>query len=317
MKVYYQLEQLPQLKNTVLTIGSFDGVHHGHQELLARINRLAKNIQGESLVITFHPHPRQVIYPNDKSLRLLSTIEEKVALFRQFGVDHVVVVPFTMAFSRQSPDEYIEQFLIKYFSPSKIVIGYDHKFGLKRSGDINYLKKHGKYFGYEVLEIEPQQVNDIAVSSTKIRNALLDGHIKTANKALGHQYSFKGVVVKGKQIGRTLGFPTANIQLDNEFKLVPKHGVYAVTVKHNKQCFNGMLSIGKRPSLEGASLRTIEVNIFDFESNIYGDQIKIQFVKHLRDNTRFNSLDELREQLTIDKKNSMAIFNKTNKTICP
>ncbi len=310
MKVHYHLDQLPQFANTVLTIGSFDGVHHGHQELLAKINRLAKEVNGESLVITFDPHPRQVLYPEDKSLRLLTTTEEKVALFQQFGIDHVVVVPFTIEFSQQSADEYIEKFLVGRFHPSKIVIGYDHKFGQNRAGDINYLKKHGARFGYEVLEIEPQEVNDIAVSSTKIRNALADGHVKAANKALGHQYRFKGKVVKGQQLGRTLGFPTANIQLENEYKLVPKHGVYAVKIEYDNQWYNGMLSIGKRPSVDGALHRTIEVNIFDFQSDIYGDQITIGFIEYIRDNTRFDSMEELSAQLVVDKKTSTLILNK-------
>lgn len=309
MKVYYQLDQLPSLKNTVLTIGSFDGVHHGHQQLLERINGLAKQVGGQSLVVTFHPHPRQVIYPNDKSLALLTTIEEKVALFGKYGVDNVVVVPFTIDFSRQSADEYIQNFLVDLFHPSYIVIGYDHKFGQNRAGDIHYLKKHGEQLGFKVIEIAPQEVDDIAVSSTKIRNALKAGKIKEANDALGHCYQFSGTVVKGQQLGRQLGYPTANILPDNEYKLVPPFGIYAAKVIYKGTVYNGMLYVGDRPSINGINEQSIEINIFDFDFDIYGELLTIQCIDFIRSDIKFNGLEELKKQLAKDELATKAILD--------
>ncbi|MEL6142264.1 MAG: bifunctional riboflavin kinase/FAD synthetase, partial [Bacteroidota bacterium] len=269
MQVHYQLEKLPDFKNAAITIGSFDGLHLGHQQLIRRVNRLAASREGESVVITFHPHPRQIVYPNDKSLRLLTSIKEKVALFEQFRVDHLVIVPFTVEFSQLSADEYIKDFLHRYFKPACIVIGYDHRFGLNRQGDINFLKWYGDQLDYEVIQIEPQEVADITVSSTKIRNALIVGEIDNANQLLGHRYQLTGKVVKGRQIGRTIGFPTANIDVDNPYKLIPAEGIYAAQARWGNQFLEGMLYIGQRPTLDDGRAQTIELNIFDFDHDLY------------------------------------------------
>jgi len=310
MRVFYQLNELPQFKRAVLTIGSFDGVHCGHQQLLARINRLARQIDGESIVVTFHPHPRQVIYPRDNSLQLLSTIEEKVALFEHYGVDNVVVVPFTVAFSQLSADEYIERFLVETFHPQTIVIGYDHKFGLNRQGDIDYLKWHSKKAGYEVVEIPPREINDIAVSSTKIRNALQQGRVKEAARFLGHPYEITGKVVHGQHLGTQLGFPTANVQPDNRFKLIPAQGIYAVWVRHQGEIYGGMLYIGNRPSIADAKEHVIEVHIFAFNKNIYGDELTVVFVDYLRADVKFQNLAELKAQLAEDREDARAILSQ-------
>ena len=216
MRVFNDLNNLPAFDNAVVTIGSFDGVHHGHQQILEKVKALAHKNNGESIVVTFHPHPRLVIYPKDKSLRLITTIDEKVTLLKRYGIDNVIVVPFTFEFSRQTADEYITDFLVGKFKPKHIVIGYDHRFGLNRQGDINFLKWHGSKHGFEVVEIEKQQVEDIAVSSSKIRSALEQGDVKGAAKLLNHFYTLSGTVERGEQIGQTIGFPTANIKINNK-----------------------------------------------------------------------------------------------------
>ncbi|MFK7771451.1 MAG: bifunctional riboflavin kinase/FAD synthetase [Saprospiraceae bacterium] len=310
MNVYNSLSDLPDFQNAVLTIGSFDGVHAGHQKILERINQLAEENNGESIVITFHPHPRQVIYPNDKSLRLLNSIDEKVALFEKYGVDNVVVVPFTVEFSQQNADEYIQKFLLEKFNPKYIVIGYDHKFGLNRQGDINYLKWYSKEKEFEVIEISRHDIQNIGISSTKIRNFLLEGKVKQANDLLNHNYSMRGTVVRGQGIGKDLGYPTANIQIKNSFKLIPLGGIYAVQVVYRDQRYEGMLYIGDRPTLKEHNNQTIEVNIFDFQKDIYGEKLTIEFIEHIRGDEKFENLDGLKDQLGKDKIASLAIFEK-------
>ncbi|MCB0638905.1 MAG: bifunctional riboflavin kinase/FAD synthetase [Lewinella sp.] len=301
MRVFYELDQLPAFQNAVITIGSFDGVHRGHQQLLARINRLARRCEGESVVITFHPHPRQVIYPQDDSLRLLTTIEEKVELFGRYGVDNVVVVPFTVEFSQLSADEYIKAFLIDRFAPRFIVIGYDHRFGLNRQGNIEYLKWYSQQAGYEVVEIPPQEVDDMAVSSSKIRRALEAGQVAAAHRWLGHPFSLTGKVVYGQQIGSKMGFPTANIKVGEKLKLLPPDGIYAVRVRYGEKTWDGMLYIGRRPSIADQNKRSIEVNIFDFNQDIYGETLSIEFLDYIRGDETFPTLDDLREQLARDR----------------
>lgn len=312
MRVYHDLQDLPAFQNAVLTIGSFDGVHRGHQHILDQVNALARKVKGESVVLTFHPHPRLVVYPNDKSLQLLTTIDEKVQLLEQYGVDNVVVVPFTVEFSQLSADQYIEEFLYGKFKPHTIIIGYDHRFGINRQGDINYLRWHGKRLDFAVEEIPPQEVDDIAVSSTKIRNALNQGSVDAAQKWLGHPFMLTGQVVKGEQIGTTLGFPTANVEVNSPHKLVPPDGIYAVYGWHKGQRYEGMLYIGTRPTLPELKNRTIEVNLFAFDKSIYGDKIKLEFVEYLRDDVQFNSLPELQDQLQKDQQSAEAVFRKLN-----
>ncbi len=306
MNVYHDLNDLPAFRNAVLTIGSFDGVHQGHQSIIERINLLSKEYDGESIVITFHPHPRLILHPKDKSLHLITTIDEKIALLRQYGVDNVVVVRFSVAFSQMKADEYIEKFLIEKFHPACIVIGYDHRFGLNRQGDINYLKWYGEIGNYKVQEIEKQEVEAITVSSTKVRQALQAGKVKKASQLLGHYFTISGKVVYGQQIGTKIGFPTANIEITSPHKLIPPDGIYAVYVTHQKNRYKGMLYIGKRPTVDGALDRTIEVNIFNFAKNIYGDKLLLELVDFIREDQKFDSLEGLKTQLTIDEQHTLA-----------
>ena len=310
MRVFNDLNDLPKFHNAVVTIGSFDGVHCGHQEILEQLKSLANSINGESIVITFHPHPRLIVYPNDNSLQLINSIDEKVALMEKYGIDNLVVVPFTVAFSQQSADEYIAKFLVDKFHPSYIVIGYDHRFGLNRQGDINYLKWHGETYNYKVKEIEKQEVADIAVSSTKIRNALNDGNISTANHLLGHYFMLTGTVEHGNKIGNQLGFPTANLKINQKHKLIPPFGIYAVYVNHKGQRYGGMLYIGDRPTLHEYSNQTIEVNIFDFDKEIYGDKLQLELISHIRNDQEFNDLQALKDQLEQDRHDAQAVISQ-------
>lgn len=300
MKVYKNLEDLPILKNAVLTIGSFDGVHRGHQKILARIHQLATNIDGKSVVITFHPHPRIVLRPDDPEIRMITTIDEKIALMESFGIDVLVIVPFNKEFHNQSPDEYIENFLIEKFHPRYIVIGYDHRFGKNRAGDIHFLKKYQAGSGFEVIEIEKQEIDHITISSSKIRVALDEGDIETANQLLGHNFLIRGTVVRGAGIGNTLGFPTANTESPSKYKLIPREGIYAIRVHYLDQIHDGVLYIGTRPTLISFKNRTIEAHIFDFKKDIYGDQIGIEFISYIRSDMKFDGLEALTKQMEID-----------------
>lgn len=307
MRVFRDLNALPAFKNSVITIGTFDGVHKGHQKLIERINAVAERISGESIIITFHPHPRIVINPQDRSLRLLNTLEEKISLLEKYGIDNLVIVPFSRDFSEQDAEDYVRQFLVRNFSPGHIVIGYDHKFGRNRSGDFNLLKNMQKQFGYELEEISKETLSDIDISSTKIRAALSTGDISLANDLSGHPYQLSGTVVKGLQNGRKLGYPTANIQCGDEYKLVPKCGIYAVKVHYAGTVYNGMLSIGFNPTF-GGSEQTIEVNILDFDKEIYGEQLTIEFVQYLRDEKKFESIEALIDAIRTDEKNVRNLF---------
>ncbi len=309
MNVYYNLNDVPAFQNSVVTIGSFDGIHTGHQKILEQVNHLAKQAGGESIVVTFHPHPRLIIYPKDKSLQLITTIDEKIDLLKKYGIQNVVIVPFTVEFSQQSPDEYIEKFLYEKFHPAQIVIGYDHHFGLNRQGNIDYLKEAGKRLNFGVVEIQKQEVNDIAISSTKIRTAILEGAITKANTLLGHPFRLTGKVIQGQRIGHTIGFPTANIEIKATHKIIPAYGIYAVFVFVNYEQYKGMLYIGERPSMPHLNHRTIEVNIFDFKADIYGREIKIDVIDFIRADEKYANLDELQHALKLDKKKSLQRLN--------
>lgn len=305
MNVYHDLNNLPAFNNAVITIGSFDGVHQGHQKILEQVKALSKVKNGESVVITFHPHPRLVIYPNDTSLQLITTIEEKIALLRKYEVDNLVVVPFSKTFSQLKADEYIEQFLLDKFHPVAIVIGYDHHFGANRQGDINYLRWYAEIGQYEVHEISKQEIDELAISSSKIRKALLSSQIKKATQLLGHYFTLTGTVVHGQKIGTKIGFPTANLEINDAHKLIPPDGIYAVYVHHQQQRYKGMLYIGKRPSVGKKLDRTIEVNIFNFSKNIYGDRLTLELVDFVREDQKFESLDQLSQQLELDEKHTI------------
>lgn len=314
MRVYRDLNEWPDLTKSVVTIGSFDGVHTGHQKILNRVTSLAQANETTSVVITFHPHPRSIVYPNDKSLRLLSSLQEKIDLLEKYDVDVMVIVPFTIEFSQISPQEYIEKLLIDKFQPSYIVIGYDHRFGLNRAGDINMLKDKAEQYDYKVEEILKQEIDEITISSTKIRTALQAGDLDVANTLLNHAYSVSGLVVKGRQVGTEIGFPTANLDIEEPKKLIPKNGIYACEVVIDKVVHRGMLYIGDIPTIGRAHPTTIEVNIFDFDKDIYGQRISIRLLKHLRDDRKFESFDALKLQLARDREASLSYFSGTIQT---
>lgn len=301
MRIHRDLSALPKFNKAVLTIGSFDGVHTGHQKIISRVRQIAADHQGESVLITFHPHPRFVLAPDSTRLRLLSTIDEKIKLMEKYGIDHLVIVPFTKDFLQQSAEEYISDFLIDKFHPHTIVIGYDHKFGKNRVGDIHLLRDFGEKHDFKVVEIQKQEVEAIAVSSTKVRKALEQGDVKTAAMLLDHPFTINGLVVKGQQIGKTLGFPTANISIDNPHKLIPPPGIYAVRVIHQQRAYGGMFYRGDRPTLKEYNNVTLEVNIFEFDQSIYGDHLEIEFVDYIRADLPFQGLDQLSHQLSLDE----------------
>jgi len=311
MKVFRELDNLPSFRNAVITIGSYDGVHLGHKAIFTRIQQLKTDVDGESIAITFHPHPRQIVYPKDKSLKLITTIEEKIALLEDCGFDYAVIVPFTIEFSQQSTDEYIAR-LFEIFHPSHIVIGYDHRFGLNRQGDINYLRWYAKDKDLEIIEIEKQELDEVAISSTKIRQALDKGQIIQANQLLGHSFCLTGKVVHGQKVGHTIGYPTANLKLEDEYKILPLDGIYAVYVHIENERYGGMLYIGNRPTLKDHNQKTIEVNIFDFNRSIYGLTITLEFLQFIRGDEKFDGLDALKTKLGEDKINTLAVLEKKN-----
>ncbi|MCW3127367.1 MAG: Riboflavin biosynthesis protein, partial [Bacteroidetes bacterium] len=271
-----------------------------HQKLISRINDIAREIGGESIIITFHPHPRLVINPDDRSLKLLNTIEEKIKLLSECHIDNVVVVPFSRDFSEQSAESYIHDFLVKNFHPAHIVIGYDHKFGRNRAGDFSLLQMHQQECGYHLEAISKEMLDDIAISSTNIRHSLQEGNITSANELLGHNYTLTGIVVKGLQNGRKLGYPTANIQVPDPNKLIPRTGIYAVKVHSEGKVYKGMLSIGFNPTFDGTE-QTIEVNILNFDKDIYGESLTLEFIRYIRGEKKFDSVEDLIRAIDGDK----------------
>lgn len=308
MQVHHDLNQLPSFNKSVITIGSFDGVHIGHQKLIQRICELAKETGGESIVITFDPHPRQIIYPKDNSLQLLTSLSEKLERFEALNIDHVVVVPFSVEFAQQEPQEYIEHFLIKHFSPAYIVIGYDHRFGLNRKGDVDFMRSYEAEHGFQTIQIQEEEIQEITISSTKIRKAILNNEIELANTYLNYPYRISGKVVYGKQIGQRIGYKTANLEVDTPFKLIPDSGIYAVHVYVDDQKYSGMLYIGYKPTVNNEHRQTIEVNIFDFNTEIYGDEIRVDLIDYIRGEEKFDSLTALKTQIADDESKARHIL---------
>ncbi|MBN7812070.1 bifunctional riboflavin kinase/FAD synthetase [Algoriphagus sp. H41] len=307
MKIYEGLEGFTPVKNAVVTSGTFDGVHLGHQKILKRIREIARSIQGETVLITFWPHPRLVLYPKEHNLRLLSTFEEKAKLLRQFGIDHLITIPFTQEFSQLTSEEFIRKVLIDAIHTRKLVIGYDHRFGKNREGSFEYLKANSHAFGLELEEISRQDVEEIAVSSTKIRKALESGDVKTAESCLGRPYELNGLVIKGQQIGRSIGFPTANIHIPNDYKLIPRDGVYAVEASVEGVLYKAMLNIGNRPTVDGTK-KTVEAHLFDFQGDLYSKQITVYFHEFLREERKFDSLEALKAQLGKDQQAAKSLL---------
>ena len=304
MRTFTDLSQLPDFQNAVVTIGSFDGVHSGHRRILQQVQSLARLCGGESVLVTFDPHPRKVLRPDD-SFRLLTTTDEKIALLESCGIDNVVIAPFSQAFSQRTARAYVEDFLLAKFRPRYIVIGYDHHFGHDREGDLSFLKQYETQGGFEVVEIPAQEVDDIAVSSSKIRKALEAADIKQATRLLGHFFFITGKVVEGNRIGRTIGFPTANIELSDPHKLAPPPGIYAARVSTVADArlsnADAMLYIGTRPTLEHFDQQTIEVNILDFDGDLYGQQLRVELVDFIRADKKLDGLEALKKQIEMDK----------------
>ena len=306
MKVYTDIHSLPVFTKAVITTGSFDGVHAGHAKIISQLLKEAEDIGGTPVLITFYPHPKQIVQIKDKPLFVINTPEEKYELLQKMGVKNIVVVPFDKSFSELSAQDYIEKFLVQKFNPAVIVVGYDHRYGNNREGDFDLLKKAETDFGFEVKEIPQHILKDITISSTKIRNAIQTGDIITAAAYLGYDYFFSGKVIQGNKLGRTIGYPTANLFIENENKLIPADGVYAVEVELENRKLMGMMNIGIRPTVDGKK-RTIEVNIFNFDEDIYGKELRITLKKYLRSEIKFNGLDKLKAQLAKDKEEAMAM----------
>lgn len=303
MKIYHGIEDFNRLPYAVVTSGTFDGVHVGHQKILSRLSEIARGHQGETVVITFWPHPRLVLHPEDTSLKLLNTFEEKADLLREHGVHHLIRIPFTREFSQMTSEDFIRQVLVNTIGTRKLVIGYDHHFGKNREGSFEQLSQNGPAYGFEVEEIPRQDVDNIGVSSTKIRTALDSGDVATATHLLGHPYHLSGRVVVGDKIGRQLGYPTANLDIDTHYKLIPMDGIYAVTARHGHALYKGMMYIGHRPTVNGTK-RNLEVNLFDFSGDLYGESLTVYFHQLLRGDSKFTDLASLTQQLHRDKEDA-------------
>lgn len=309
MKVHYDIDQLPLFRNAVITIGAFDGVHMGHRQIIDRLKIQAQVIHGETVIITFHPHPRKVVSSTILGLRLINTLNEKIELFRLLGINHVVVVPFSDAFANQVADEYVKKFLVEKFKPHTIIIGHDHRFGKDRTGNYLLLEKMATEHNYQLQEIPKQMLDEIDISSTTIRQSLLAGKIEIADKLLGYDFFFTGIVVHGNKLGRKLGYPTANLKVVDEEKIIPGNGIYAVYAKPegSHERLKGMMSIGIRPTINGKE-RTIEVNIFDFDEEIYDQHLKVYVKKYLREELKFDNLEKLVKQIDQDKIDSLEVL---------
>ena len=325
MKVHRELAQLlPGFKKAVVTIGTFDGVHVGHRQIIAQLKEEAVRIGGETVIITFHPHPRKIVSFPGANVKLLTTLDEKIELLEAAGIDHLVVVAFDNVFASQTAEQYIQDFLYHYFKPHTVIIGYDHRFGKGREGDYHLMEQYGQLLGFEVREIPEEILHEVVISSTKIRHALMENNMATANEFLGYPYFFEGTVTEGNKLGRTLGYPTANLHINNEEKLIPGNGVYAVrvvmreladlknSITHDpltRQTLPGMMNIGIRPTIEGKK-RVIEVNIFDFDEDIYGQILQVHIYYYLRGEIKFNGLEELKQQLAKDKLSAIELLAK-------
>jgi riboflavin kinase/FMN adenylyltransferase len=308
LKIYKSIQEIPEIANPVVTIGTFDGVHEGHRQIINRLNKAKNEIGGESFIFTFDPHPRLVLFPGQNDLKLLTLTEEKLQLLEEAGVDHVLVYPFTKEFAQLSALTYVKDILVEGIGVKKLIIGYDHKFGNNREGNIETLRNYSEKYNFSVEEIPAHEIDNMNVSSTKIRKALETGDMHTANAFLGYPYFITGKVVEGKKLGRTLGYPTANIEVADKNKLIPQNGIYAVTTIVEKQRYGGMMSIGFNPTTDTDNKVKSEVNIFNFDKEIYGKDIVVHFHTRLRSEEKFNSLNDLKKQLEEDKKNALSVL---------
>ncbi|HVS93068.1 MAG TPA: bifunctional riboflavin kinase/FAD synthetase [Mucilaginibacter sp.] len=300
MKIYHSIDEFQPLKNAIVTIGTFDGVHLGHRKIIKRIKELAKDTGGETVILTFFPHPRMILHPEDQDIRMINTMAEKAELLEKLGVDHLIITPFSRDFSNQTAEEYVRNILVEKIGTKTIVVGYDHRFGKDRQGSLAELQQWGPVYGFNVIEIPEQDIHDVAVSSTRIRKALLSGDIELANEFLGYPFFITGKVNRGDQIGRQIGYPTANILVEESYKLIPSDGIFAVRVEVNGRKHKGMGYIGHRPTINGMT-RNTEVNIFDFNEDVYTKPIRMEFLHYVRGDMKFESLQQLQEQLGRDR----------------
>lgn len=311
MRIINNSIQARNIKNAVVTIGTFDGVHLGHQAIFKEMRRLADEVNGETVVVTFHPHPRQVLAIGTEKLRFICSQEEKLKKFEEFGIDNVVIIPFTKEFASTPSDDFIKDYIIERIHPAVIVVGYDHHFGKNRMGDFQMLNELGAQYGFKTVQVEAQDINEVAVSSTKIRNFLWTGNVKAANELLGYPYSVTGLVIRGNEIGRTIGFPTANLDIPNEFMMINNPGVYACRTEINGKRYDAMANTGTRPTIgdraDGDFI--IEVNVFDFEGDLYGKTLKVWFIERIRDEVKFNGLEALKNQLHQDREKAKKILS--------
>ena len=308
MKVYHNLNEFKPLRQAIATVGTFDGVHVGHQKLLKRIQELAKKEGGESVLLTFHPHPRLVLFPDDNDLKLITTLEERIDRLAETGLDHLIIHPFTPEFSRTTAVEYVRDILVNGIGVKKLVIGYDHHFGRNREGSLENLKDLAPTYKFEVEEIPAQEIKDVNVSSTKIRNALNSGEVEKANTYLGYPFQVRGTVVQGEGLGSKLKFPTANIQVDDSSKLIPAYGVYATVLILGGISYQSMTNIGVRPTVHENSDLTIETHVFNFDQDIYSKKVQLQFIKRIRDEEKFENLEILTEQIEKDAQKVKRVF---------
>jgi len=307
LKIYQCIQDFEAVAHPIVTIGTFDGVHLGHQAIFSKMKEEAQKTGGETVVITFFPHPRLVLYQDSVNLKFINTREKKIERLEKVGIDHLIIIPFTREFAQNSSEQFITDYVVKYVHPAKVIIGYDHHFGKNREGNIELLERLKNKFGYKVEEVPPFYVDGAPVSSTRIRDLLHEGNVKDANRMLGYDYAITGEVVRGKALGRKIGYPTANLELPNEYKLIAANGVYACRVLMGERTFKGMGNIGVRPTIDHGDL-TIEVNIFDFDEFIYGEKITIEFVDRLRDEKKFKDLEALKAQLAKDKELAISIL---------
>ncbi|MBO6027043.1 MAG: bifunctional riboflavin kinase/FAD synthetase [Bacteroidales bacterium] len=317
MKVINNSIQARSIKNAVVTIGTFDGVHLGHQAIFKEMRQLANEVHGETVVVTFHPHPRQVLSISTERLRFICSQEEKLKKFEEFGIDNVMIIPFTKEFASTPSDVFIKEYIIERLHPAVIVVGYDHHFGKNRMGDYEMLSQLSQQYGFRTVQVEAQDFDKVAVSSTKIRNFLWTGNVKAANQLLGYPYAVKGIVVRGNEIGRTLGFPTANLDIPDEFMMINNPGVYACQTVIDGKIYNAMANTGSRPTIGDRAEDDfiIEVNIFDFDGDLYGRTLKVWFLERIRDEVKFNGLKALKSQLQQDKEKATAILKHYTKPV--
>jgi len=308
MRIYHGIQSFEKVNYPVVTSGTFDGVHLGHQKIIKKLQDIASDHQGETVIITFWPHPKYVLNPGHP-MKLLTTFQEKADLLESLGVDHLIRIPFTQDFSQMTSEGFVQEILVNKLGTSQLVIGYDHRFGKNREGSFEYLQANASKYGFEVKEIARKDVDHLAVSSTKIREYLANDRIHLANKLLGRNYQLSGVVVKGQQLGRKIGFPTANLEIAESYKLIPSDGAYAVLVWVDGDKYPGMMNIGIRPTI-GTDTRTIEVNVFNLERDLYGQAMKVEVVKQLRSEMKFTNIDALKQRLHQDRRDAQSVLNK-------